>query len=253
VDPQRFVKELGTVTKQGQPILRNLVVYPPYEPPTGDSTDVVARQPVRGERLQATRNGRRVYMPFVLFAPVPFKFDAKAAPPGPRYSVRDLLEQRKLARSGADTSYAYAWWATTPMIVALWGGGSFALIGGAWPVVLSLLVGAGFGRHDAKEPAYDLDRFGNGEPAAAAAGPVRDMDAEMARLHELEQQLEASLADGAGAATPEAESPAPVLPVPLLGTSGDPEPDGAERREHHYRGQFYPVDIPDHPHTSKED
>lgn len=232
IDPQRFVKDLDAVAGPTKlPVLRDLRVYPPRQPPDGDAPDVTGRQVVTGERLQPTHDGRFEYMPFVMLAPVPFTYSARIAPPGPNYSVRHLLDER----AKADRSvYRFAWWATTPMTIAFWGGGSLLFIGGVWPIVLNLLVGAGFGAKDPVEAEYDLSRFG-ADKAEVTTTPSRPSW----------ELISDEIAGDARAPAEPTASPVQAAPVKALSGEIDAAPAAEENpTAHEYRGEFYPVEKP---------
>lgn len=63
------------------------------------------------------------------------------------------------------------------------------LIGGVWPSIVSLMVGAGLGfNKEDKGPDYDLDRF-KGEEAKKPGAP-QPTAADMQHLRDLESELE---------------------------------------------------------------
>lgn len=153
----------------------------------------------------------------------------------------NVLEYLKQVKEGnPNVKFRYAWWQERWAIYLLWTGASVLLIGGVWPSIVSLMVGAGLGFHKKEEgPEYDLSRF-KGEkekekPAATAA--------DMQHLHELEDELEKKLAaQRAGMPIPddESEEAAAVRKLeggPLEAVASDKPPE-----DHEYKGEFYPVD-----------
>jgi hypothetical protein len=227
MDPKTFANSIGQNTQSEKlPMLRNLVVYPAH--PTKDEGDgkTTARQIVTGETAsESHHDGHAVYVPFVMYAPIPFDYNSKVGLPGADYSVRDLLDHR-LEIGQRMTPYRFAWWATAPMTIALWGGGSVVLIGGIWPIVIALLTGGLWAKEKASVP-YDLDRF-KGEadhPQASAIGSVLAADND-----ELQEASPQPIEAAAPASVKEldAETLAPL----------HEQADGP----HHYQGEFYPVE-----------
>lgn len=246
IDGLRFVKDVQAMKKSDRaPVIRNIVAYPEYPPPPGDMPGVVARQPVRGERLQPTRDGRQVYVPFVLYAPVPFIVGGSVPPPsGAMDTVLGVLEQRQ--HELKVKVYRFAWWATVPAIIAMWGGGGFFLVGRVLPLIIKLVTGAGSKAQVPTEPAYDLDRFGKHPeddfPATAVVGShAADLDA----LRAIEEELEAKLSNGEPVkteASPNVAFPPAAAPVRPLSATPLEAPQTAAATEHYYEGQYYPVE-----------
>ena len=157
---------------------------------------------------------------------------AAGAPPGPDYTVLDYL--RDVSRADARVTFRYVWWDGPIATVALWTAGTVLVVGGVWPTVVSLLVGAGFGRAGTADSAYDLGRF-KGEtprPATASVG-VSGMGP-----------------DGSGAMGPDEDlvttgPPADTTPVAPVRALDGLEPVAAapqgQQEEKDYRGEFYPV------------
>lgn len=224
IGPQTLVASLGATDAANRPLIRGLTIYPPRK--AGNTF----YQYATGETLGPAVGGDGTYHHFGFHSAIPFRAREGAAPPTPTYSLRNFLE-------GAGADYRYAWWSTTPLTIALWGGGSVLLIGGVWPVVLGLLVGAGFGRRQVDEEEYDLDRFGGGATAPAPAAGADD------RLSAIEAELLAALTTSPD--HPDAaDATRPVPPKALASEPVEPKDVGRPEREHHYRGQYYPVDLP---------
>lgn len=174
-------------------------------------------------------------------------------------NIRAYLDAVKAANDHLD--YQYLWWREPTWAYILWTGGAVVLIGGVWPTLLNLLVGAGFGRPP-REPKdeYDLSRFGKGrpDPVVQAAKPEIDPEA----LDEVTRAYEANLGDladqdaAADAASAQEAGPAPVRPL-TAAPADDPLPPitHQEEEEKEFVGEFYPVarpvhhkkDDPDHP------
>jgi hypothetical protein len=117
------------------------------------------------------------------------------------------------------------------------------LIGGVWPSVISLMVGAGLGfQGEEKGPEYDLERFKAEAEAKKAAGHVATPQ-ELAHLRELEEELEKKLAaQRAGLPMPEDEEAVPAGTKKLDGGPLEAFVENKPAEEHDYKGEFYPVD-----------
>jgi hypothetical protein len=250
-----------------QPPLLNLEIYPPID----------GKNYVTGQYLHRVRAGRPEYREFELNAPIPFivpkpresgglagmlerfRVDAEAggaaepsaanAAPAPDFTVRDYL-----AATAPDLPYSYHWWRQPSYASAAWIVGAVLVIGGVWPVVLNLMIGAGLAPRPAPEPAYDLDRFSREpEPAPAPASEVTEQD--LAKLKALEAELERNLTASGGTSPPDSIPPADAGNAPPAGAPPRPLNAGpleatpdldrpGEPRE--YRGEYYPVAHPAH-------
>jgi hypothetical protein len=154
-----------------------------------------------------------------------------------------LAYLQKVKQDNPDLTFRYAWWREKWAIFTLWTGASVLLIGGVWPSVVSLMVGAGLGfQGEEKGPDYDLDRF-KGE-AAKKGAKKEPTAADLQHLHELEDELEKKLAaQRAGLPIPE-DQPAQA-PAAVKTLDGGPLENMAPEKpaeEHEYTGEFYPVD-----------
>jgi hypothetical protein len=226
VDPKTFGNSIGEKTvSEGILILRNVTVYPPYPSKSESDPTTKARQIVTGEiASESHHDGHATYVPFVMFAPVPFNYNSKIGIPGADYSVRDLLDHR-LQIGQRMTPYRYAWWASTPMTIALWGGGSIVLIGGVWPLLIALMSGQ-FAAKKSHQKEYDLDRFAS-DPQTNAT--IAESSAPMSD-------------DGEITTAAAAITSAPAHTIKQLDTESlAPLPQQSES-EHHYQGEFYPVE-----------
>jgi len=106
--------------------------------------------------------------------------------------------------------FRYAWWANPVWSYTAWFGGPTLLIGIAWPLLLRLLVRAGYGPKIV-DPQYDLNRFSS-EPEQSKPKPQMT-DADLARVRELDQIIEANLSQPAtadSASSPPSAAPATV-------------------------------------------
>jgi hypothetical protein len=156
-------------------------------------------------------------------------------------NVLEYLKQVK--SSNPKVAFRFAWWRQPWAIYTLWTGASVLLIGGVWPSVVSLMVGAGLGFHKKEEgPEYDLSRFkAEKEKAKAAAGGATAAD--MEHLHQLEEELEKKLAaQRAGMPIPEDEPDTAAAVKKLDGGPLQTVAADKPAEDHEYKGEFYPVD-----------
>jgi hypothetical protein len=225
--------ERGLLTKfPAEKSLQNVVVMPPQE----GKYKIVAEQ-VRNTKTAGVVDLR----PVAYMADTPYKAGIWRGESEQFKDVREYLA--KLKESNPDVAYKYAWYRETWAIYTLWLGASLLLIGGVWPSVVSLMVGAGLGiSGEEKGPEYDLERFKSEEAKkAAAAGPTA---ADMQHLHELEDELEKKLAaQRAGLPIPEDQpEQAPAAAKKLDGGPLENLAPDKPAEEHEYKGDFYPVD-----------
>lgn len=157
----------------------------------------------------------------------------------PAYTLADFLADAKRQNPSLEYGYQYAWdprFAYPGAVLA-----SLIVIGGIWPSVLALLIGAGFG--PAQKETYDLSRFKGGaeEKKPARAGPT---EADQAKVRELADELEKKLlaeagargvAEGAGASADEA----PVKELVMAPVEAPVEAKAEVSKE--YGGEYYPV------------
>jgi hypothetical protein len=225
----QFVGMLSVHGADDQPAVRALTIYPELD----------GKVFVTGELARGADSPSPTFRPFQLNTPVPFKIPFGPDAPSANYTVRDHL-----AQNHPDVKYRYAWWASDRAQYALWTGGSLLVIGGLWPLLLRLLVGAGYGKPLA-DPAYDLDRFGHGSDPTAP--PPADLTpAEAAQLEAAARSLETTLASAGPA--PAGRVPAPDKDSPVVALSNiplEPVPTADDVRDpKEYKGQFYPVAMP---------
>jgi hypothetical protein len=158
----------------------------------------------------------------------------------PRYTVADFVADAKRQNPSLDYSYRYAWDARFAYPGAVLA--SVIVIGGIWPTLLAILIGAGFGPA-VKETAYDLSRFKGGgeEKKAAKKGPT---EADQARVRELADDLERKLlaeaqARGPGVETADVPEVQPVKELVLAPVEVPAEGKAEVSKE--YGGEYYPV------------
>jgi hypothetical protein len=166
------------------------------------------------------------------------------APEPPPITYPTVVEYLKSVEkdSKAKFSYRYAWQEQTAALAVLPPIAGFLIIGVAWPMTLSLMVGAGLARNP--QPRVKLPK----RKTVAAAAKVKDTTEGDKKLAELNAALEAEMAGfvGGAAVTGDAdESRAGVVVKPLTAgalesaTAKSGEDEDVEVKD--YGGEFYPV------------
>ncbi len=211
-----------------------------------------AAQRITYSQIEEVGENELAYVTYELVATSPLRVET---PNGTEYnrrnpapSLRAYLDAVKAANPEFD--YSYAFWEEKPWTYAIFTTLSVLLIGGAWPVVLRFLVGAGFGRPPKEKDDYDLSRFGKGtpEPAAAAA---RKPAADEADLAAVTAAYESRLGKGVDedeeieSAIAEAQATGSQSEIRKLagGSAAEELPltPAQEEEEKEYVGEFYPV------------
>jgi len=261
LDVAAFERNLTATSRDGRPLLRNIRVYPAEE---GVYWVAAEELPERGGRRRGGWDGWRrnrnqpnadqpapqaEYNPVMVRTTTPFvPRNNPQAPTNPNYTVVDYLTEMKSQHPGLD--FSNRWWDKDPLRSTIWALAGVLVIGGIWPSIINLLIGAGLGhRTEKKESEYDLSRFGKEEPAPVAkAEPTA---AELEKLRQLEAELERNLAasglsaqnlDAPAAGTDVSSAPA-EQPLRVL-TSGpveSPATDDKPPEDKHYAGEFYPT------------
>jgi hypothetical protein len=158
--------------------------------------------------------------------------------------VRKYLEAVQKRPDAGAFRFQYAWYELPAIEMLLWVCGCTALIGGLWPVVLGLLVGAGFGPKE-PPPAYDLSRFHPSpgyDPRKAMAAAVAKLDALLALIEENERRLARGDEDLSAepAATTAVKAPAEIRPLVALPV--EPLAAPLSQAEKDFAGEFYPTE-----------
>ena len=245
ISPAEFIYDLQRPkTPKGNPWITKLTIYPPVEV-KGQDGKVSSKSYATMLKLDVTGNTTGKYNPYQLIADVPFKMAGSAPAPRADFTIRDYIDQ--LRKNHSEITYRYAWWNLPTAAAAIWGGGAVLLIGGIWPTLVSLMIGAGLGRKKDQESEYDLDRFKGGTEAAAKSASKAPTAEDHRKLRELQEKLEKNLAAGAAAADqPSNAAPAQAAAVrkleggPLELATASKEPEEA----HEYKGEYYPVARP---------
>ncbi len=252
ISPMNFEQALHQRPKQGKPWLTDIVVYPRRD------GQLVQMNMLTNEDKTNSGPGEWVYRPYEMYAPKPYKpymtpqgrwpwrNNAQRQAPSPDYTVLSYLQD--VAKNNNRMSFRYGWWKEPRVTGALWTLGSVVVVGGIWPTVLKLLIGAGFGRKKEPEAEYDLDRFKSEEAAKAPVASAADDTKLRSRVEEIEQELMSNLRTAqAGGADQEGETAAPIRTLsagPLAGGTIGAAPE----KDRNYKGEFYPVA---HPSTKR--
>jgi phage tail protein X len=166
--------------------------------------------------------------------------------PAENHTIVDFLKAAAVTQ-GRPIPYRYAWWQESNYVYEIWMTGSFVLVGVIWPALIRIMVGGGMGRMKGED--YDLTRFKGGRDFIRRKEAKKEMSTEdLLKLTELEESLKASLKAGAEAAPVAQAAPAPVAPqvVKLKGAlATDTAPIVQTEEEKHYKGEFYPVELPE--------
>jgi hypothetical protein len=177
--------------KSGRPIVASIVVHPAEEGAHGLVNIVTYKK-----WMYDAKRKKNVTADFWFVAEIPF------VPPGqrptgvaPNYSIADQLNEMK--KDHPQIALRTGWWSTKPATYAIWTAGSVAVIGGLWPTLLNVIIGAGYGppRKAKADPDADyLSRFkGDGKAQVAPAAKPAVSAAEHERLRAMTEQLESKL------------------------------------------------------------
>ena len=252
---------LSTSSQSGKAILQDVKIEPTIHDYMNRPVAIVV-----GKRLRLNpKDGQEYLVPFYYYAPIPYRprmIEASKMPAPPAGQDPTVLNFLAAAH---DTNkllkYRYAWELQSHWFTALWAIGGVVVVGGIWPSVLQILLGAGLGlppKSAAEKENEDyLSRFGKGpkdpQPVLAVKGPTED---DQQRLEEMNAAMESKLAAAgvlatasapAAAAASENSTTAPIVEL----NAGPAEPNAAvaahhheteeERRKRFAAGDFYPV------------
>jgi hypothetical protein len=201
-------------------------------------------------------NGKYQYKPVHFLAEIPFKV-GNNKPTSDTYSIRDYLAEVK--ERFPESHYRFAWWTAPRAQFGIWMGGAVLLIGGVWPSLVSLMIGAGLGRPHKEKEEYDLERFSKSKPTKAPEPVAKPglSQADAAKLRDMQDQMEQDLAAAgmqmttgaaeAAAATGSAPTAVKALNGKAVESVASPKADDEPKE---YTGEFYPV-VKSH-HTESE-
>ena len=153
--------------------------------------------------------------------------------------------------SGA-IKYRYIWWESRTAVMTVYPLGGLLLIGGVWPTIISLMVGAGLGGKP-KPETFDLSRYQPGKTTEKPkAHQVTDQDRK--RLDAINEELEKNLQPDGSRIPVTATTPTESVIRKLEGEPADAskpadQKPGAVKTFGATRTDFYPTEI--HPDEKK--
>ncbi|HMO25811.1 MAG TPA: hypothetical protein PKB10_06035 [Tepidisphaeraceae bacterium] len=248
VDFQRAARQVSrNPATEGMPTLRKIVVYPPEQGAYGKPVHRVHFEQLHFAAGDPTK---WEYRASHLKAEVPFVRDND----NPNNTVIDFLEAAK--KDNDKLSYRLAWERQGAAMYGMFVGGGVLLIGGVWPTVINLLVGAGLGKRGEKKPDYDLNKFGklSADEEAAMLGATTSgkavTQADQDKLKSMVDDLERAIGPG-GATDRESTATDTSHDQPIRKLDGKPlesaaVPSGASDESKDYKGEYYPVARPTH-------
>jgi hypothetical protein len=215
-------------------VIRDITVHP--------QVDGVYNKPVQVLTFQkftfVPKDGVWKYFPYAFRAELPYR------PTNDNTSLNTVSAfLSDLGKQDPTIKYKYAWWEERNWSIALWTLGSVIVIGGIWPFVIQLLIGAGLAKPPKPKEEYDLERFGKGKQDAKAAGRPKEMTvAEQDRLRRMNEEMERDLAPSGARVTAGGVVTETQAQITKL-TGGPLEDKTAEQEEieKEYKGEFYPV------------
>jgi len=147
--------------------------------------------------------------------------------------------------NAAGLGFQYAWYELPANEMLLWVCGCTALIGGLWPVMLGLLVGAGFGPKE-QPPLLDLSKFRSGpkyDAKKANAAAVAECEMLLALIDANERKLAAGQENLDAEPAPVATAKKTVAGIRQL-HAATVEPGAAPltQEEKDFAGEFYPTE-----------
>ncbi len=203
---------------RGEPILTDIVVYPPVEGAYGRAVYPVTFKELRFQGDTPVRVSRGVN------AEVPFIERSENA----NNTVIDFL--KSIEERNPQMRWRYAIERESRYAYAIGAGAGLVLIGGVWPSLVRLLVGAGLGRAASEEKAEKATRRSS-KPSKAVApdlAPKGPSAADERALRDYTSELESKVGPaGAGEAGAGEAGAGEVGAGPAHGGSGHVEPRDA--------------------------
>jgi hypothetical protein len=190
------------------------------------------------------------WVPYGRFKPVAGYVKSK---PASYPSIKDYFDALNRKFGASSVKYRYIWWEERWAIMTMYPLAGLLLIGGVWPTVLGLMVGAGLGKK-AKTDDYDLARY-SGKTPSPVMKPVGMTEADRLQLAAVEAELEKNLE---GFTHPSAGQPVGATAAPGVrkleaetvdGSKGEPQKAVEEKSFGAGAGNFYPTEI----HTEEEE
>ena len=220
LDQAHFESGLNQVNFEGGPVITDIVIRPRA------NVDLVTFRhydPVIRHSATYSYAARRPYVRL-----------GALAPPNPNYRVADYLGEA--AKRNPKITFTNAWWEKPAAMTSIYALVGAVVVGGVWPYLLGLLLGAGLGRPD---PEYDLSRFKEEIEPEKKGSELSEEESK--HLEELEAEMMAGLAgqnadvggEGAAATAPVVKALASEQVMAVSEHGGD---------DKDYAGEFYPVE-----------
>ena len=167
-------------------------------------------------------------------------------------SIRNYFDELNRKYGSASMKYRYIWWQSRLAVMTLYPLGGLLLIGGVWPTIIALMVGAGLGAK-AKPETFDLSRYESGKTVDATKG-VLVTEQDRQRLAEMNEELEKNLQVNAKPTGTVSASPTAPAIRKLEGDSTDVSKSSEQKPQAAKafgasRTDFYPTEI--HPDEKK--
>ena len=168
-------------------------------------------------------------------------------------SIRNYFDELNRKYGSASMKYRYIWWQSRLAVMTLYPLGGLLLIGGVWPTVIALMVGAGLGAK-AKPETFDLSRYKSGKTVDVTKGVLvteQDRQRLAAMNEELEKNLQSDAGPPAAVSVPSSATPIRKLDGESAGESKQPDQKSTPSKAFGAsRTDFYPTEI--HPDEKKE-
>jgi hypothetical protein len=238
---REFSQEVGVDDLPGnRQRIEDIVLHPPSDPAESAYHKAVQIVTFKRAVFDEQRKGW-VYKPAAIKVELPFKAPGRE---GGDYGGSFENYMKAVQEENKAVTYQFAWWEVPRDQYLIWTAGCLVVIGGVWPTIISLLVGAGLGPQK-KEADYDLDRFGRGKTKTETAPAARRgmTTAEQSQLANLTQNMESDLSPSGmartsgGVAATASEQPVRKLDGKALEVAQTEK----EEEDKEYKGEFYPV------------
>ena len=238
---REFSQEVGVDDLPGnRQRIEDIVLHPPSDPAESAYRKAVQIVTFKRAVFDEQRKGW-VYKPAAIKVELPFKAPGRD---GGDYGGSFENYMKAVQGENKAVTYQFAWWEIPKYQYAIWTAGCLVIIGGAWPTIVNVLVGAGLGPQK-KEEDYDLERFGKGkqEKAKAPSGRRGMTAAEQSQLARMTENLESDLAPSGAPRTGGVMAVAATeQPVRKLdGKALEVVVTQKEEEDKEYKGEFYPV------------
>ncbi len=251
----QFEQKLRQPPVKGHAWLRNIVVYPPLQSGISQmGRDGKPHFPIKRrvtfDLLEPLRDGSGMaYRSYQLYVDDPYTRPINGMRLGePKGTVLDRLAEAKAANG---VQYRYAWWMVPKWSYVLWIGGCVVAIGGVWPTLLNLLIGAGWGRPPQEKEAPKRAYSSTPEPVENAKRSPSDFSQEdLNRLDEMEKDLAGFMQNNQDQDIEQENQEAEIRVLnagPLESATGQQ----GEEQPKSYAGEFYPT-IAHAPKNSEE-